>query len=67
MLCGGSIRQLLGARSSKAASFGSVERLGASTIETTTQGYRLVVSGGDVDAQQFERLLRRARELLTLG
>jgi DNA-binding SARP family transcriptional activator len=41
--------------------------LGAPAIETTPHGYRLAVPADDVDAQRFERLLARARELLTLG
>jgi DNA-binding SARP family transcriptional activator len=41
--------------------------LGADAIETTPHGYRLVVGSDDVDAQRFERLLRRGRELLALG
>ena len=41
--------------------------LGANAIETTSQGYRLVVPADEIDAQRFERLLGRARELLTLG
>jgi len=41
--------------------------LGAAAIETTHQGYRLVLPADDVDAQRFERLVVRGRELLTLG
>jgi WD40 repeat protein/DNA-binding SARP family transcriptional activator len=41
--------------------------LGAASIETVRQGYRLVLPVEEVDAQRFERLVRRARELLTLG
>ena len=41
--------------------------LGAGAIETVPQGYRLVVARDDVDACRFERLVGRARELLTLG
>ena len=41
--------------------------LGAAAIETTHQGYRLVLPVEDVDAQRFERLVVRGRELLTLG
>ncbi len=41
--------------------------LGAGAIETTYRGYRLVVSGDDIDSQRFERLLGRGRELLTLA
>ncbi len=41
--------------------------LGPDAIETVADGYRLVVSGEAVDAQRFERLVGRARELLTLG
>ena len=41
--------------------------LGAAAIETTHQGYRLVLPLDDVDAQRFERLVVRGRELLTLG
>jgi DNA-binding SARP family transcriptional activator/WD40 repeat protein len=41
--------------------------LGASAIETSTAGYRLVVTPDDIDAHHFERLVRRSRELLILG
>ncbi len=41
--------------------------LGAHAVETTAQGYRLAVPPDDVDARRFERLVGRARELLTLG
>lgn len=41
--------------------------LGRQAIETSPQGYRLVVPADDIDAQLFERLVGRARELLTLG
>ena len=41
--------------------------LGADAIETVPDGYRLVVPGDEVDARRFERLVGRARELLTLG
>ena len=41
--------------------------VGADSIETVLDGYRLVVPGDEVDARQFERLARRAQELLTLG
>jgi WD40 repeat protein/DNA-binding SARP family transcriptional activator len=41
--------------------------LGAAAIETARQGYRLVLPVEDVDAQRFERLVGRGRELLTLG
>jgi WD40 repeat protein/DNA-binding SARP family transcriptional activator len=41
--------------------------LGAAAIETEHQGYRLVVPVEEVDAQRFERLVQRGRELLTLG
>ncbi len=35
--------------------------LGASAIETRERGYRLVVTPGDIDADQFEHLIRTAR------
>ena len=35
--------------------------LGASAIETRERGYRLVVAPGDIDADQFEHLIRTAR------
>jgi WD40 repeat protein/DNA-binding SARP family transcriptional activator len=41
--------------------------LGADVIETVPAGYRLVVPSDEVDARRFERLVSRARELLTLG
>jgi DNA-binding SARP family transcriptional activator/WD40 repeat protein len=50
---------------------GSVVRLrkllGPEAIETLPHGYRLVIVNEDVDAQQFQRLIRRAQELLTRG
>ncbi len=41
--------------------------LGREAIETSPHGYRLAVPGDDIDAIRFERLVGRARELLTLG
>ena len=41
--------------------------LGPGAIETSPQGYRLSCRDDEVDARRFERLLGRARELLTLG
>ena len=41
--------------------------LGPGAIETTGGGYRLKLSGEDVDAQRFDRMLARARELLARG
>ena len=41
--------------------------LGSDAIETTRYGYRLTVPAQDVDARQFEDLLARGRELLTVG
>jgi WD40 repeat protein/DNA-binding SARP family transcriptional activator len=41
--------------------------IGVDAIETVPEGYRLVVPGDEVDARRFERLVVRARELLTLG
>ena len=41
--------------------------LGPHAIETTGDGYRLMLSGDDVDAQRFDRMLNRARELLARG
>ena len=41
--------------------------LGPHAIETTGNGYRLMLSGEDVDAQRFDRMLNRARELLARG
>ena len=41
--------------------------LGADAIETTADGYRLSAPADDVDAQQFEAQVRRARELLEIG
>jgi WD40 repeat protein/DNA-binding SARP family transcriptional activator len=41
--------------------------LGPEAIETVDHGYRLVVRAGDLDAPEFERLVARAREQLTLG
>ena len=41
--------------------------LGAAAIGTTAHGYRLAVPGEEIDAQRFERMVRRGGELLTLG
>jgi WD40 repeat protein/DNA-binding SARP family transcriptional activator len=41
--------------------------LGAGTIETLPQGYRLQVSSDELDTLRFERLVGRGRELLTVG
>jgi WD40 repeat protein/DNA-binding SARP family transcriptional activator len=41
--------------------------LGAEAIETSPQGYRLVLPADDIDAGRFERLVRRSEELLVLG
>ena len=41
--------------------------LGPAAIVTTPQGYRLALGPDDVDADVFERLVARGRELLTLG
>lgn len=50
---------------------GSVARLrkavGASTIETSPYGYRLIVHDDELDARNFERLVGRAREHLVTG
>ena len=47
---------------------GSIMRLrrtlGADTIETTTDGYRLTVDGDDIDARAFEHLVARGRSLV---
>lgn len=40
--------------------------LGADAIETAAGGYRLVVAPDDIDAHRFERMVRRAEELLAL-
>lgn len=41
--------------------------LGPETIETLPQGYRLSVSSDELDTLQFERLVSRGRELLTVA
>lgn len=41
--------------------------LGAHTIETSGQGYRLVLPAEEIDSQRFERMVARSRELLALG
>jgi WD40 repeat protein/DNA-binding SARP family transcriptional activator len=41
--------------------------LGQDAIQTLPRGYRLKILDGEVDAQQFEQLVRRSGELLTLG
>ncbi|HSJ20485.1 MAG TPA: BTAD domain-containing putative transcriptional regulator [Nocardioidaceae bacterium] len=50
---------------------GSVVRLrkvlGTGVIETVDHGYRLTVPRSDLDSLEFERLVSRAREQLTLG
>lgn len=43
------------------------KELGPGAIETSTQGYRLVVAADEIDAYRFERLVFRAQELWTLG
>jgi WD40 repeat protein/DNA-binding SARP family transcriptional activator len=50
---------------------GSVVRirkaLGADAVRTTERGYVLAVPDDDIDAVQFQRLVRRGQELLDLG
>ena len=41
--------------------------LGTKAVETTPHGYRLAIPVDEVDAQRFEHLMKRGRELLTLG
>jgi DNA-binding SARP family transcriptional activator/WD40 repeat protein len=41
--------------------------LGAGAIETSRQGYCLVVPADEIDAYRFERLIARGQELMTLG
>ncbi len=41
--------------------------LGSDAIETSGHGYRLAVPADEIDAQRFERLVGRGRQLLTLG
>ncbi len=41
--------------------------LGADAIETSAQGYRLVVPADEVDFHRFEQMVARSRELLALG
>jgi DNA-binding SARP family transcriptional activator/WD40 repeat protein len=41
--------------------------LGADAIKTSARGYLLAVPADEVDAQRFERMVTRARELLALG
>ena len=43
------------------------QQLGASTIETLSDGYRLSVESSDIDVHQFEQLVGRARSLEALG
>ena len=40
--------------------------LGSAAIQTSSQGYRLRVPADEIDAQRFERLVTRGRELLVL-
>ncbi|MDZ5619315.1 BTAD domain-containing putative transcriptional regulator [Nocardioides sp. HM23] len=41
--------------------------LGAQAIETTADGYRLIVPADEIDARRFESQVARARHLLELG
>ncbi|WP_310529380.1 BTAD domain-containing putative transcriptional regulator, partial [Nocardioides sp.] len=41
--------------------------LGSEAIETTAQGYRLVLPAEEIDSRRFERMMTRSRELLELG
>ena len=41
--------------------------LGADSIETSAQGYRLAMAAEEVDSQRFERMVTRGREQLALG
>ncbi|QZY29721.1 hypothetical protein K6T13_03235 [Nocardioides coralli] len=41
--------------------------LGPGAVETVGHAYRLALPRGEVDAREFERLVARARELLTQG
>ncbi len=41
--------------------------MGKEAIETSTQGYALTLPSDQIDSMQFERLVARGRELLTLG
>ena len=43
------------------------KQLGPDAIRTSAQGYRLTAEAGEVDAQEFVRLVRRVRQLLALG
>jgi DNA-binding SARP family transcriptional activator/WD40 repeat protein len=42
-------------------------RFGPNAIETGYSGYRLVTAPDDIDARRFERLVSRARELISLA
>ncbi len=41
--------------------------MGSDAIETSTQGYALTLPSDEIDSMQFERLIIRGRELMTLG
>jgi DNA-binding SARP family transcriptional activator/WD40 repeat protein len=41
--------------------------LGSAAIETTSGGYRLTVTGDDLDTQRFEAMVERGRELAGTG
>src|SRR4029453_9181896 len=41
--------------------------LGQDAVETSSHGYRLASSAGEVDGRRFERLVGRGRELLILN
>ena len=41
--------------------------MGKEAIETSTQGYALTLPADEIDSMQFELLVTRGRELLTLG
>jgi WD40 repeat protein/DNA-binding SARP family transcriptional activator len=43
------------------------KRLGAAAIESGPWGYRLALTGDEVDSRRFERLLTQAREVLDSG
>jgi WD40 repeat protein/DNA-binding SARP family transcriptional activator len=43
------------------------KKLGPHSIQTLPPGYRLTIPADEIDAHRFERLVERARELLTLG
>ena len=67
MRCGVSGSLPPGTRTCRAASSGCGDCIGRNAIETRPEGYRLALGNEQVDAGRFERMVHRARELVSLG